>query len=172
MKTVVVYFHGYASSPNSDKVDRLRSAGFDVYSFPIDVNPDISLPALRDSIDQMLVGYNDYDTRVVFVGTSLGAWYASVMGVEYDVFSILINPSFAPNPSLLKYDVPKDIVEKYFRMEVITGAKYFIGLEDEVLKFDKVMLSHLDTTYVENAGHRFNGPEFDLVIEYIKGLVK
>lgn len=173
MKTIVFYFHGYGSSPVSDKVDRLRAAGFETYAFPIDIDPEISLPYLRDRIENTLCDYIDDDVNIMFVGTSLGGWYASELGIEYGVYSILINPSITPNPSIMKYGVPESIADKYFPMQFTPGAKYFIGLEDKVLDFAPYegTLKEYGATFVEGADHRFNGKEFDLVIDFINSLV-
>jgi predicted esterase YcpF (UPF0227 family) len=55
-------------------------------------------------------------------------------------------------------------------MKWLNDATYFIAKDDEVIDFRPVMnvLSQLKTHWVDNANHRFNGPEFDKVIKDMK----
>ena len=46
MKPIVVYCHGYGSSSNTDKVQRLRNFGFEVHAWDIDIDPSVSIPFL------------------------------------------------------------------------------------------------------------------------------
>ena len=171
LKPIVFYFHGYGSSPTTDKVVRLREAGFLTYAFPIAIEPVSSILSLTLNIQSVLLEMTDREHEPVCVGTSLGGWYAAKLAGIFQMRSIIINPSIRPNPSLLKYDVAKAIVERYTPMQFSRNAKYFIGNQDEVFDFtdDKPTLDQYDTTYVD-ADHRFNGPEFDLVIDHLNKL--
>lgn len=172
MKKVVFYFHGYASSPKTDKVDKLRDAGFVVYAFPIDIDPKSSIPSLYHNIDFALCNHIDEDIDVVFVGTSLGGYYAAKLAKIYDTKSVIVNPSIEPSVSLAKYGVDPEIMARYDKMNFSDRAKYFIAEEDEVLDFSmyKDEFAKVNCTYVPNCGHRFNGPEFDLVIDAVKNI--
>ena len=70
MKKIVVYFHGFGSSAQNDKVQQLRDAGIETYSWDIDINPVVSLPELGDKIDDMLMDEPHEPARIFFVGTS------------------------------------------------------------------------------------------------------
>jgi predicted esterase YcpF (UPF0227 family) len=168
MKKIVVYFHGYGSSANTDKVQQLRDAGIETYSWDIDINPIVSLPELGDKIDDMLMDKPHEPARIFFLGTSLGAWYASVLGSMYGIKTVLINPSYNPKESLIKYGVDEMILMSYFTdIQFNATQKVFIGTNDEVIDFTDVDFNGADVTYIEGGDHRFN-KEFHHVIDYIK----
>jgi predicted esterase YcpF (UPF0227 family) len=168
MKKIVVYFHGYKSSANSDKVAMLREAGFETYAWNIDVDPAVSLPRLTNYIDDMLLDNMHEPCEIFFVGTSLGAWYASNMGHLYGVQTILINPCYNPKESLAKYGVDQKILDNYLiDLQFASHQKVFIGSEDEVIDFSGVDFKGADNTLVLGADHRFN-KEFGIVVDYIK----
>lgn len=168
---IVFYFHGYGSSAKTDKVQRLKDAFPETYAWDIDIDPEVSLPFLKEKIDCVLLNhYNDCMTVPIFVGTSLGAWYASQLADVYGCASVIINPSWNSLKTLEKYGVPLDIRSKYSSFIWSPKAKYFIAKNDEVVDFAPVrsILNSMNTEWVDNSDHRFNGPEFDKVIEYIK----
>jgi predicted esterase YcpF (UPF0227 family) len=171
---IVFYFHGYNSTPNSGKVDRLREHFPNTFAYPIDIDQDKSVGWLMNQIFLEFLDFiNDEKSKVVFVGTSLGAWYAAKMAEVYKVKDcILINPCYSPRSMLQKYGVPQDILEKYSDMTFAEDYKYFIAKDDDVIDFNPVLdtLGNMDVTWTETGMHRFNGPEFDQVIEYIKNL--
>jgi len=168
MKKIVVYFHGYGSSANTDKVQQLRDAEIETYSWDIDVNPDVSIEVLMKKIDDMLMDEMHEPARIFFVGTSLGAWYASLLGNLYGIKTILINPSYNPKESLAKYGVDRSILENYMiGIDFHPTQKVFIGTADEVIDFSDVDFNGADVTYIEGGDHRFN-KEFHHVINYIK----
>ena len=168
MKKIVVYFHGFGSSAQTDKVQQLRDAGIETYSWDINVDPDISIAVLSEKIDDMLSDNPHEPARIFFVGTSLGAWYASLLGHLYGIKTILINPAYNPKESLAKYGVDNSILENYMiGVDFHPTQKVFIGMNDEVIDFSDVDFNGADVTYVKGAGHRFN-KEFHLVIDYIK----
>ena len=168
MKKIVVYFHGYGSSAQTDKVQKLRDAGFDTHSWNINVDPLVSQNELLDNIDSMLLDDMHEKSEIFFVGTSLGAWYASNLAHLYGVHAVLINPCYNPKESLAKYEVDQKILDNYFfDIHFSSVQKVFIGTADEVIDFTNVDFNGADVTYVEGADHRFN-KEFHLVIDYIK----
>lgn len=167
---IIFYFHGLGSSPNTDKVARLSEHFPNVFAFPIDVDPARSLPYLREEIQKAI--NNHSGMLPVFVGTSLGGWYAAELAQAFGAQSVLINPAYAPQKTLLGLGVPPEICSRYHDVKFSRRGKYFIGREDDVINFSpiKKQLSTLDTEWVDGAGHRFNGAEFDLVIRYLDGL--
>ena len=170
---LIFYFHGYGSSPNSDKVARLKEHFPFVYAFPIDIDPDVSLPYLKKEIEKTRLKHVASESvDLVFVGTSLGGWYASELAHPFDCDAVIINPAYAPQHTLPELGVPSEVRAKYHDMVYPPKTKYFIGRQDEVIDFEPITgkLKRLNTLWVEGAGHRFNGKEFDLVIDYIKSL--
>lgn len=172
MNSLVVYFHGYGSSSNTDKVARLQDQlpNSKVVAFDIDVNPKNSIPDLIKKIDQAII--NEDVSTVIFVGTSLGAWYAGTLGEVYGVHSVLINPCLDPNTSLRKYNVAESICENYYELEALPSSKYFCSLNDEVIDHSPLLSKNFPSMSVyDKADHRFNGPEFEDVIQYVKDFV-
>ena len=169
-RDIIVYFHGYGSNSNSDKVDRLRKRFPDaeVYAFDINIDPDLSLMYLESEIDSVLMDNLHVPTRMVFVGTSLGAYYAERMSYLYGTSLYLINPSYDPCHSLYKYGVKPSICKKYTSMILASYAKYYIGTNDEVIDYSPILdkIKSYNVKFVE-ANHRFNGVEFDGVMDDI-----
>lgn len=175
MKKFVVYFHGYGSSANTDKVKRLREGLKDaeVFAWDINIDPDPAFNELSDHIDMEILAENpiDLEACLVFVGTSLGGWHAQQMADAYGCKAFIINPAYEPQKSLQKYGVDQRIVDEYHSLDFRKEYHYFIGTRDEVIDFSPVKeeLEKLNTTFVD-ADHRFNGKEFDLVINAINAL--
>lgn len=167
---LIFYFHGYNSSPNSDKVEKIRSVFENTYAFSIDPDPTVSIPNLIKQIECVLLDdkfMNKDDLNIVFIGTSLGAWYASTLGHMFNVKSILINPCYDPTKTLkLLGGIPDDVCEKYTTLAFGDRSKVYISTNDEVIDYTSIQntLETLDVTYVKNSNHRFNGPEFDDVL--------
>lgn len=168
----VIYFHGYGSSPNTDKVKLLKEQFHTVLAFPIDVDPDVSIPYLEKQIDNFLVSNINSQSEIIFVGTSLGAWYAGRMASLFGVRCVLINPCYSQHAVKIDLGIPEEIKAKYGELgfSYPYNAQFFIAEDDEVINFEEFKDNVKKITWVENAGHRFNGPEFQQVIEYIKNL--
>lgn len=173
MKKVIVYFHGYNSTPTSDKVIRLKQSFSNdyVYSFAIDIDPRIAIIDLQNSIDNILVDHLNEDIKLIFVGTSLGGWWASKLAKIYGCVGIIINACYDPQISLRKYGVSDDILQQYHPMEFCNSNYYFVALHDEVIdpKID-LSLKHINVYDDVAVKHRFNGPEFDDVLELIENM--
>lgn len=166
MKKTVVYFHGYGSNPNSDKTQMLRKHFENVYAFPIDVDPDKSLPYLEQELEKVLSSHEN----VVFVGTSLGGWYAGYMAKKFNVTAVLINPCFSFKAVKIDLGIAETIKQKYEKIgfQYPENSRFFISANDEVIDFEGFEPKHVEWFF--NTGHRFNGPEFQDVIEYVEWL--
>lgn len=168
MKPLVVYCHGYGSSSNTDKVQRLRDFGFDVYAWDIDIDPRVSIPYLENKIDDLLLDNIHHNIDLVFIGTSLGCWYASKLADAYGAKAILINPSYTPAKSLLRYGVSTDIASKYDNTVFDENDTVIVAKDDEVIDHSDRDFSNAKAVILsETGGHRFNGREFDLVKDLI-----
>lgn len=168
MNKIVVYFHGYASNAQTNKVQRLRDVGLTTHAWDINVDPKVSLPELTYKIDNMLLDDMHGIYKIFFVGTSLGAWYAANLGRLYGIEAILINPCYNPRKSLAKYDLDRNILDNYTSdIDFGFGQQVYIGTNDDVIDFSTVDFGDAPVTYVEGANHRFN-EDFNLVIDYIK----
>jgi predicted esterase YcpF (UPF0227 family) len=175
MKTIIVYFHGYGSSAQSDKVARLRKESeFDVYAFDANIDPEIAVKHVGDCIDDILLTEMHVPIKLLFVGTSLGGWLASKMAQMYQCEAIIINPSVTPSTSLVKYGVPEVICKKYADLTSSKRHKYFFALHDDVIdniSFIKNLTDqNYDVTIISDADHRFSGKAFEEVIDLIHKL--
>jgi len=96
------YLHGFLSgpNPNSGKVHALSKVG-KVYSLIYDSQASRTeiLSTLNDQVNDLVVNHS-IGLDFVFVGTSLGAYYSSMLGQQHRTLSILINPAIAPFKSL------------------------------------------------------------------------
>lgn len=176
----VIYFHGFASSPHGIKVDLLRQAGFVVAAPEIDIDPDIAEPYLIEFIRQEEIkGIESNDRKLMFVGTSLGGYWAARMGDLFEGASVLINPAMHPEISLIKFIGPytsyatgkqkiltDEIVAKYANYPSAGSNRYrayFIAKQDTVIETpDDGSLFEYDSD--DHRGMSF----FEDVIEYLK----
>jgi pimeloyl-ACP methyl ester carboxylesterase len=175
MKKMIVYFHGYGSSRNSPKVDRLKQEkDFNVFAFHIPIDPEVAAKQLVENIDMALIEDLHKPEDLVFVGTSLGGWWAGRMAKLYQCKAVIINPSIDPGVSLAKYGVSPEILNKYYLFPPYIGHKYFFAKNDEIIDNEtfrnNLIESGHDVTVDDKANHRFDGDSFEKVVSYLKTL--
>tara|TARA_Y100000389_G_scaffold143628_1_gene141905 strand:+ start:540 stop:1061 length:522 start_codon:yes stop_codon:yes gene_type:complete len=168
---VVVYCHGYGSSPDSAKVSYLRETFDRVIAVSLDIDPDVAMASLEEAyLDYCLEDPHSEDS-VVVVGTSLGAWHAARFALKYDKRAILINPSYDPSFSLAKYGVSEEMLEKYSPLIAPERSEFYFAEEDEVIPNEnyRIMFKALGfpVTVVPNASHRFDGEHFAKTMEEV-----
>lgn len=170
MEKVVVYCHGYNSSKSADKVRMLRDAGFEVIACDIPKDPELGVKTLLDFVDDFLIeNYSRDDLELIFVGTSLGGWYASTVAKYYDARSICINPAYDPTKLLNKLDKTCEVAHKFKPAVFDKNDIVVIAEDDEVIDFAGVDFSTADKLIkVSTGGHRFIGKEFDMIFDMIK----
>lgn len=163
MKTIV-YFHGYNSNAQTDKVERIKKLRPDceVLAFNANVDPLIAIYEVGVAILNAIAGPDEDD--LVFVGTSLGAWLASELSDQFKVKAVLINPCYDPSNSLKKYGVPEDILNKYEKMslEDLDRKEIYVSIEDEVIDHSELM--GVAPASIIRGDHRCSGNEFDTII--------
>ena len=173
-KLHVIYFHGLGSSSKTDKVGMLRKQGFDVSAPDIPMDPEEAEKYLIDFIkkhskDAIAKGA----TKIVFVGTSLGGYWAARMGEKFDAAQVLVNPAMNPEIQLQhfkgKYTDFASGTEKTLHPDVVKKFNLFPTKGDEgnrkyiIAKHDAVVKPHKppkgsDVTHVDSADH--SGTEF------------
>lgn len=178
MKKVFVYCHGYGSSAKTEKVDRMRAAGLEVLACNINIDPNIGISDVCNMVDDYLLKNMNAEIELVFVGTSLGGWYASKLAKIYGAKSLLINPAFNPSRLLPTIGVSRDVADKYSDfgvMNVNDDTYLFIATQDEVIdfsdmEFDKLTKNVSSCRFFRfmDETHRFNGPGFDFAISVMK----
>lgn len=92
----LIYFHGFRSSPQSEKVTELRQ-WLDTHQVPVELHtPDLGFEpaeAIR-RVSDIVESFGERQCAVM--GSSLGGYYASVIAARYQLRAVLINPAVAP----------------------------------------------------------------------------
>jgi len=170
----VIYLHGFAGIGMGDKSQAFVNAfGKEHVSSPdLPVNP-IEVEKIINNI----VRKNE-DYPLIFVGTSLGGFWANYFSQKWDTLCVIVNPATRPSKSLKKY-LGKTI-SKYTKKEIIVTEedlleyakieKYlsentnennismFIANDDSIISPEETLKNLPNTSYVElknDGGHRF-----------------
>lgn len=99
-----IYIHGFNSKgdPNSRKVKELEKLGKTV---TVDYDSFSSFELNRENLtDEILrITRSHKDHFATLVGTSLGGYWASVIGKTYGIPAVLVNPAVRPQQTLMKH---------------------------------------------------------------------
>jgi uncharacterized protein len=147
---VIVYLHGFNSSPQSHKAQVMRAymaqRGLAAkYACP--ALPPLAGAALRAIEASMAVG-----EVVCFVGSSLGGFYATYLAETLGAKAVLINPAIEPHVGLRSYlgpqknlytgepyELTEEHLQEWERLVVaqVTPSRYLLLVEtgDEVLDY-------------------------------------
>ena len=177
MKKFIVYFHGYNSSPETEKVKILKEAFPDdyVYCFQANVDPEIAQKTIEEKIDSALLDHMHENLQVIFIGTSLGGWLAAKFGNVYEVKTILINPVYDPKDSLKKYGVSEEFRNKYDNLTIYSNYTFFFANDDDVIDHSQLLikLKQKNMGYFLHNGpkHQYVEPHFtNNVIAFVKDI--
>jgi hypothetical protein len=151
---MIVYLHGFNSSPQSHKAQVLgrymQEQGIgEEYACP--ALPPLAADAIR-TIEKLTAG----KPGVCFVGSSLGGFYATYLAEKHDAGAVLINPAIDPHVGLRAYLGPQKNLhtgEPYILTEAhlkeweklyvprITPGRYLLIVEtgDEVLDYRRAV---------------------------------
>jgi predicted esterase YcpF (UPF0227 family) len=107
-RPVVVYLHGFRSSPASWKARLIMNA---VAAMPVATRPRLVVPALSHEPANAVAGVAAWIEREVrspaneltLIGSSLGGYYATHLAERYGARAVLINPAIRPFDDLLPY---------------------------------------------------------------------
>ena len=190
---MIVYLHGFGSTGNSKKVDALieKFGADNVFAPDLPVDPGEVVDLVREKV------FDWYKTRdpsdkLVFVGTSLGAFYASFFAHTFDAPAVIVNPSVRPNESL-KHHVGRNVNQvtkeefwvtlahldklKFMREYLTNDYKgvlihLFVAKDDEVIPSYEMLnwYQYTASTHVEETGgHRFT-EHWNKVVDKVKEL--
>lgn len=127
-KSMIVYLHGFNSTgTDSGKFTDLKQGlpEIDVYAPTYPSNdPDEAIRIVSDLVNEHK---DDYD-ELMFVGTSMGGYFAQYLGREFNGKVVLINPATEITTTLKTY-LGKNI-------NFYTGEEYYLS-EDNVAAFGK-----------------------------------
>ena len=187
----IVYLHGFASVGEGNKSQIFKNFfGAEHVTAPdLPVNPSQVINIVNDIVRQN----NDYP--LIFVGTSLGGFWANYFAQKWDVPCVIVNPSTRPSISLKKYQnaniknnvtqkpvevTSRDIteyekIEKYLATNT-NGAliNMFIAKDDEVISphnASEDIPFAASIVMKDNGGHRFEMHWNDVVTK-IQELLK
>lgn len=100
--SLLIYIHGFNSSPRSYKAQRLVD-----YIQQHQCVVDYQLPELSDQPDraiaQLTALVEQAGQDVVLIGSSLGGYYATWLACQYGLRAVLINPAVRPYELLREY---------------------------------------------------------------------
>lgn len=182
---VLVYLHGFNSSPRSQKVSELRTllpaVAPDIELVVPELGFDPELALIRASAAVESAG----DRPVGLVGSSMGGFYASVLSAKHGVKAALINPAAWPYRLLQSHLGPQhnpytgedyeltpahmDTLEAMEPGDTVRADNLFILLqtEDETLDYREILAKHPGArTWIQPGGdHRFQ--RFERVVPAI-----
>ena len=189
MKSLVVYLHGFRSSPKSVKAQAMMRA---VDALPAASRPTLFVPDLghapADAIAKVLAlvdaHRNEHDA-LAFIGSSLGGYYATYLAELLGARAVLINPAVRPYDDLAPYKGTQANMYSGERFEVTDAhfdelralavpritrpARYFLLVQsgDEVLDYREAVVHYAGAwQFVHGGGdHAFQG--FDAQIPAI-----
>ena len=95
MSKSILYFHGFASSSNSNKAVVLKKYISKNYKTAEILIPDLD-NNFKLAVSQIHELINSAKYPIVFMGSSLGGYYASYFSSKLKTKSVLINPAIPP----------------------------------------------------------------------------
>ncbi|MDD1781699.1 esterase YqiA [Enterovibrio sp. ZSDZ35] len=143
MPPLLIYIHGFNSSPLSAKAQQMRD-------WCETHRPDIKLEVPRlacypaEAADQLkaLVSTYQGDYRIGLVGSSLGGYLSTWLNAQFGFPAVLVNPAVRPYELLVDYLGPQQ--------NPYTGEQYVLDIHhmDELHALDTKSISHPDTIWL------------------------
>lgn len=186
----IIYLHGFASVGKGPKYDALCAAlpEHEVLAPDLPIDPDEVIKKVKDLVR------NVTQYPLLFVGTSLGGFWANYFAHVFDTPCVLVNPSM--NPSIgMKCRIGKrfenyitgepiyiseEILNRFAELEEeekILRNGYLINLfvaeDDDVLPYKetlKLVPYHASCIVTSDGGHRFE-KNWPLVLIKVKNLL-
>ena len=95
MIKTILYFHGFASSSNSNKAKIIKN-----YISKLSKKINIIIPDINNdfkkAVPQINHLINKNEKEIAFMGSSLGGYYASIFSNLTNSKAVLINPAIPP----------------------------------------------------------------------------
>ena len=181
---MLIYIHGFNSSPASFKAKLLKS-----YMASLGLEKRLLIPELSSvpnkaisQLETLILNpklTNRFGTNcpISLIGSSLGGFYATWLAEKYDTRAVLINPAVNPYDLLdeylgentnfhtgEKFELTKEHIDQLHSLEVDTITKpdrYLLMLQtgDDVLDYKLAMekYSAIPSIVEEGGGHEFAG---------------
>tara|TARA_B100001094_G_C17853581_1_gene633872 strand:+ start:125 stop:697 length:573 start_codon:yes stop_codon:yes gene_type:complete len=121
MIKTILYFHGFASSSDSNKAKL-----FQKYISSLKTDVEVIVPDLNNNLQKAIQEINQLiksnPKPIAFIGSSLGGYYAAYFSTVHKTKAVLINPA---TPPLKGFDVYLGRNENYS-----TGEKFTLTKQD------------------------------------------
>jgi predicted esterase YcpF (UPF0227 family) len=179
-KMKIIYIHGYNSTGNSPKSAALK-AQFGAENV---VAPDFSVDPKEIEIIISNIVRGNTNFPVIFVGTSLGGFWANYFAQQWDAPCVLVNPSTKPSINLQKYNNPAitpEILKEYQVREQWlkenTNGKLihlFVASNDDVISPKETLSNfpHTSRTVITKAGGHWYMDNWHNVVNKIGSILK
>lgn len=189
---MIVYLHGFASQGTTQKSISLRERFGESTIF----SPDLPMDPLQvKKIIDDVVSTLTPNEQLLFVGTSLGGFYANYFSQKYKVPCVLVNPSIKPFQTLKKalgrntnYATKAEFMVTAAHLDELetmykfssantdpTLANVFVAKDDDVIPYTESVKAFTDKaasiSIFEDGGHRFND-KWDAVLDFIDTIYK
>ena len=121
---MIIYLHGFNSGGQSQKAVWLRKHLTPARLFAPTYTPHRAAAALRElrKFIRRLQRENPGHHRFMFIGSSLGGFWAQYLAPEFDAKLVLINPSLRPDETLARH------VGRF--LNAATGTETILTLDD------------------------------------------
>ncbi len=135
---MLIYIHGFNSSPDSHKANLLKS-----FAHKINMPDIIEVPQLpydpakaMDNLVEMVRKYQKQHSPrpLCFIGSSLGGYYATWLAEKFDCRVVLINPAVRP------YELFEDFLGH--NRNIYTGEEYILTM-DHIEQLKKYEVEHI-----------------------------
>jgi len=175
MRNVGVYIPGLESD-GLTKSGILRESGifdnFYVLPYKLPLSPAVAL--IENSLS---VNFDDSDSMVYLIGSSLGGLIANHIAAKKNYYEILINPVVDPEdltPLVGATALSDEDIEEAKQMLGVkdNGKLVLVTKDDELLSYEKTIDKYNDYGNVvvfPDGGHKFN--QFERVLPYIREFV-
>lgn len=102
---MIIYLHGFNSTDTAQKAQRLKQllAPEIVLSPTYPPNPEEAIKYLEEFTRQAQISRNTPGGTLMFIGTSLGGFYAQYLGRLFKAKVVMINPALDPMTVLKPY---------------------------------------------------------------------
>jgi predicted esterase YcpF (UPF0227 family) len=181
-RPLIVYLHGFRSSPRSSKAQAMVRA---VEALPAETRPTLLVPDLghapADAIAKVvaIVARERGGGPLAFVGSSLGGYYATHLAERFDARAVLVNPAVRPYEDLAPYKGVQtnlytgeafEVTDEHFVQlralavpRITKPARYFLLVQsgDEVLDWREAVAHYAGAFQLVQGGgdHAFQGFE-------------
>jgi uncharacterized protein len=183
MSALLIYLHGFNSSPASYKArylqGYLQAKGLADRLLVPELNHQ---PVKAVQIVRQLIETSLPDADITLIGSSLGGYYATTLAEQYKLRAVLINPAVYPYRLLrnylgmnrnfytqIEYEVKPEYMQQLLDMDVpqVTCPRDFLVLlqtADETLDYRDAAEKFYDAQLVIEPGGSHDFDQFDKVV--------